>query len=1686
MPENPGGPEQYRGDLAGKLRQVRDKEERRGILAEESETQEYQETREAHDASRREVLTEKERQEQLVREKEKAEYLEEVRRLELELELKIADANRLVDQVFAGFSGSVSEVPPPASLETVDEQIKALDEKAMGGRGYLEGASQAFLQLRKLEADLRADIGSRGAAKAQLSARIAEVQTEITALKTGGLIKRFRARSEIAERQGRVGNMNRDIAASEKTVRKENSTLAKIAMQKLDFGGRVCDLLKREIDGTAAREIGQSLKELWDKVSGTTFFAEDVGAAYMEQVIAPAFDRVAAEREAHRHEHSFYRDMPGWYEAEKNRSRFFALLKKRLAGKNEEMGETEALREMMASLPSELSSVCQPLLQDVVFLGGRNAIKPIVRSLFAQYAAERISAAVDGVKKKKEKMSETEAADPADAHIRSQLMPDYALRFPESYDGLPSDVEWDIRSGGTRQDELPDVALWTVAKKAPSVRVFGDAAEVLDKKYSETILGKSLTDLDGKFIDNLYYYPNPDSIKTLVLLAAADAKSYRTVHANWALARLARLPDWPQLLDEAERKYPELRQTREALENWKVGEFQERNPEVVERAADLAASLLEKEPENKLQKRLAEEALPNDRLIAILEKRGNVPPQDIEMLKKAEEITKNSAGGYTLCQSFRKLVHAAVEFVPPEGGTTDLSLIAKGESSLVAILAIAKKVVEAGEDPNAMNFLTSSYVINSTELFISDAKRGAPKDLDVFLSAYKDLPDLHKEPSMIMAFCEYFTGSETVEFYKRIYESYREKLDSSDRDVVSGIARAVGGGSLTPDRAIALSGPVKTSRGEVDFLRMSRDVQQLGLCQAGIFLKTDDGLDFLDHIRRSGGVDGLSPDLDGAIGGEFVRDRSGSLRDVVPKLGTIEFAQRIRPMLADGKTPEVDATNWKEPLMAFVSVAEGEWAIQKEDAERIKKMFEAPGAKDTCLVEMRELWRQYLEGGKLDDFPFSLQVINEHVRRAGGAGPLSQVESLSTFTDAYCYMLYRKSTAPRTKKEIAEGLAAAEGRFAKERWANEDIADFYNVSRDVIRAAPSLFSEYFDLFQKLKPKDFKEFSQVLFPLHRVIISLSGKRERGGGIAFDKKDMVRMRDYVGDVVDGAGNLKPVEVQKRELTERILEMFTRRFGIVKIPENLTQEHIRALSDMSLYLANLSGSTVEKEDILGFYLALTINDRWDDYRRGVAINPEEYLTAEKAARLKPYLEKRDKLSPVTAENVGVSAEQMPEFMKVLQEESENVTIGNVETVDVKLNNVIANIRGLEDLDLYPDALDKERMRLLVERGNKKIGAVSAKMYQLLARPERRIELSEEEAEIRKEIESALANNGLALTAENVKRYFQDEIRPLAVVANISYFVEEIGAEREIAELRDVLKPSGEVIAVFNKMGEEFKPTSGAIAISQDLEYLDNLIVKKSGELSEQEADLVRSYIAKVREKLAALEDIYDLIGKKFASMKQGQTGTKNELLKSKLEDISNIINMPESQHIIASTMTNNLPHIIENIRECLSCVRQGANNDTNLTFGDPNRFYLSSRSEMRAGSISDELVFFEPVTFPDGSKEMAFVLDRIYGTNTPAILLNQIETVYKKYAKMKQAFPGATVSIFVSSSAIQSGGMSARLLIEKIQEKTGGKAQIQEAGNVEVNVVESAAGDHYVEFGGNARSAGPRNVGGVTIRL
>jgi Txe/YoeB family toxin of Txe-Axe toxin-antitoxin module len=1195
----------------------------------------------------------------------------------------------------------------------------------------------------------------------------------------------------------------------------------------------------------------------------------------------------------------------------------------------------------------------------------------------------------------------------------------------------------------------------------------------------------------------LCYYPTPDSIKTLVLIAAADFENYRTVHANWALDGLSQRPDWLQILDKAEKKYPELKQTRPVLEHWKSEAYHRRNPEIEGRANDLAISLLKNESDNALQSRLAKEALPNDQLVKILESGGQLSADDAKSLNELNlMIAKGEIEGYYFERLVRECIFKGTEIARTKDDGTEYSAAAKKNAGneLSAILAVSKKIIEEKENPGALEYLTLGPVVEriKSSIYKSDEKN-PDLDIDLFLESYRYLPDLSKQEPLLKQFCADFKGRETIEFYQKIYNAFGEgNALAVYSDAIAKIARLVGESKLSPERAIELAKPIQTSRGEVSFFEIQDiECRDLALKYPEFLLRDNDGLDFLKHLN-SNGIDALDAGLESSFGKAYIdsakKNGLNYSKDFALRILAMQLYRNVRPMPAEVKTSEIDEENWKELMLAFIGITEGvlQAGLFHGDIEKTKKVFEAGDAKDACLAEMKKLWLSYLENGKADEMPFTLSAIGDYIKQVGGAGPLSQVESLSSFTDAYRGMLLGAHTAERTKTEVMGGMKSAEARFKKERWSNEDIADFYNVSRDVVAAAPSLFSAYFGLFEKLKSKDFKEFSRTLFPLHRVILSLSEKRDANGNAKFDKRDLVKMRRYIADSTNESGQLKPMDEQRKELMELILSMFRDKFSIVKVPENLDQEHVRSLTDISMYLANLSDRDGQKEDVLSFYLALAVNDKWDDYRRGADINPEEFLTAEKSARIKTYLENRAKLNPVTAENLGIQSEDMPEFMKILQEESENVVIGNVETVDAKLNNVISNLKELEDLDLYPDPMDKQRMSLLLEYGNKNIGAVSSKIYQQLTKPGKSFEFPGEDAEIRKQIEAALAGNSLELTAENVKKYFQEEIKPLAVVANILRFVEEIGVEKEISELRNILKPSNEVIAVFNRIGEEFKTASGAIAISQDLEYLDNLIVKKAGELSEQEMRLVKSYLAGVSDKLAMLEGIYDQVGKKFASMKQGQAETKNQLLKGKLEDISKIISRPESQQMIASTMTTNLSFIIENIRECLSCVRQGANNDTNLTFGDSNKFYLYSKSDIKAGSISDEIAFFELVTFPDGGREMAFVLDRVYGTNTPAILMNQVEAVYKKYAGIKRRFPDSKVSILVSASAIKAGGISEELFIERLKEKAEGKIDIREIENVEVDVAQSAAGDHYIEFGGGARSYGKRAVNGVLLKI
>ena len=87
---------------------------------------------------------------------------------------------------------------------------------------------------------------------------------------------------------------------------------------------------------------------------------------------------------------------------------------------------------------------------------------------------------------------------------------------------------------------------------------------------------------------------------------------------------------------------------------------------------------------------------------------------------------------------------------------------------------------------------------------------------------------------------------------------------------------------------------------------------------------------------------------------------------------------------------------------------------------------------------------------------------------------------------------------------------------------------------------------------------------------------------------------------------------------------------------------------------------------------------------------------------------------------------------------------------------------------------------------------------------------------------------------------------------------------------------------------------------------------------------------------------EEIYEPVKNKFNSLRQS-SDIGNPELQNRLKEIGSIIYAQSTQQTITSTATQSFNVMMENIRECLSCIASsGANNDTDLTFGDINKFY------------------------------------------------------------------------------------------------------------------------------------------------
>jgi len=1119
-------------------------------------------------------------------------------------------------------------------------------------------------------------------------------------------------------------------------------------------------------------------------------------------------------------------------------------------------------------------------------------------------------------------------------------------------------------------------------KKSQSLATdYGELLNEIDNKIYQTALDKSLSDTDGGYIDSLVYYPTPDAIRNLVVIAAADQSGNRTFRSNGSLINLAKRSDWPQILDEVEKKYPTLKKTRTILEHWNFNDNYYNQPDIREAANDFTFGIFTEEGNNPRLTVIASEALANSSMFNVLVNRGLITDTEVKLIESAQEKTHIMERDQNLRDQDIQICDYDLSGEIQNSCRPLMEKQSKGlqiETNINRLkhLAILSQEIIDCQDPKIINILSSDSIVN------------------------------------LVSGCR-LSGEKTTLFIRALTKFTSEGITS-----------------LNPLSDLIL--------GEGVFQAGDKDNYAIKLISGAMSKQINE---MIDH---------LSP---------------------------------------ENPTLKINDENWQSLLSSYIIIQtnnqDGTEYFSKQAEKLIPALFQNDEAKDFCLNKLNGLWHDYLTNGTPGIVPLSLSMVPELISFCHGAGPLSQIESLGLMIKAVNQADIQQTTAERTKGELFTGLRQIEDRFIKEKWSNEDKSDFYNISRDILNTSPSIFSDFLNLFQNLNPSEIRRFTKDLYPLYRAKLALIEQTDKSTGIkTFTKEQLMALRTDIRSFSDSLKKTdKSFEVQKTKLLEEIRSVFQERFGITKIPEDFTSENSRSFINITMYLANLHDRKPEKENVLGFYLALKINNRWDDFRKGAEINPAEYLTTEKSETIRTFLSNRQILNPLKPETLGITQEELPEFYRLLQQESQSITVGNIETIDVKLNNVIINLRGLEDLDLYPEPLDKQRMKLLIDFGNKKVGSVVARIYQQLNDSKKQFQFSEEELQIKNQIETIITENNLQLNSETIKKQFQDGLKPLATVINLLSFTQDTQAEQEVSSLRQLLQPKPEIIDVFNRLGEDFKSGSGALALSQDLSYLDNLVVKREDEIKPGEKILLAEYIGSIRQQMIKLQTIYDQVKNKFTAMEQGYTNISNDQLKDKMGQISQIINAQTTQQTITSTVTNDLNVIIENIRECLSCVREGSNNDTNLTFGDVNKFYLYSQTEAgKKGSLSDEVVFVEPITHKDGKQEITFVLDKVYGTNTPTILINQIGAVLKKYQSIKQKFPNIKLSVFVSGSAISSSGLSTDLLIQNLREKNI-LAQAEE--NVEVNLAESAAGDHYAEFGGSPRTFGERTVNGVTIR-
>lgn len=645
-------------------------------------------------------------------------------------------------------------------------------------------------------------------------------------------------------------------------------------------------------------------------------------------------------------------------------------------------------------------------------------------------------------------------------------------------------------------------------------------------------------------------------------------------------------------------------------------------------------------------------------------------------------------------------------------------------------------------------------------------------------------------------------------------------------------------------------------------------------------------------------------------------------------------------------------------------------------------------------------------------------------------------------------------------------------------YSKTELIDFYEKTESLNTSNPQALPLYLKCLDTLtsNKENFALMQNQILKLLNIVSILSSS------VQGSVNNWPEFFEKTATELEGQSPAKQKEILLNTtiiLQSSIKNTFETGLGLKNLPE-LTPEAINELTPSLIYLANIHSPDVKKKAILSLFILLKILGKWDDFKAGKPIEVNQYLNASIQEEITEYLSNRSQLDIFIDAIPEAKSEQ---WIKTLEEKTDRMIIGETTSVADTLGNIERQNEHLVDEDNFSND-EKILFNLVQEHGQKAVGAALAQ----------RFKDPKFENEITKKLPITVTPDGSSDDLSKLLPIWQKVTRILGSLIEFTKAVKTAQITPKLEELQEALTPSANVITIFQKLGEEMTAESGALPITDDIEHLEIILHKSRELLTPEEFTEAETYIATVKKKVMELNKVKDDLSKKFVALHEASTKTTEigEIFRARLSEFKKIFLLEPSERRVTlkSSMTGDLTDVIPHIRQCLGCMTKECNNDTNLTFGDRNRFSIITREAgmPNSTSISDELVTVQK-TIDQGATNSgySFVMDNIYGKSSRDILVANVLVVMKKLAALQKVSAVPPIDIFVTQAALFSCGIEQSYLEKRLREESN-NFTISPITKT-VTIAQSASGDGHYEIGGGFSgrvSNGEGEIKGLKISL